>query len=161
MDAGGLALEIDVSPDAASLDANLPAVIASAVSAANEIGGPEEGALTVVVDDDERIRALNKLWRGVDKPTNVLSFPSADTQPGPATYLGDIAISYETAAREAATEDKSLADHIAHLAVHGFLHLVGYDHESDQEAEEMEGLERVILARLGVSDPYIVHSAEG
>ncbi len=115
----------------------------------------------MVVDDDARIRELNRLWRGFDKPTNVLSFPSPDTQPGPARTLGDIAISYETAAREAAAEDKSFGDHIAHLSVHGFLHLLGYDHESDDDAEEMEGLERAILARIGISDPYVVRETEG
>jgi probable rRNA maturation factor len=157
----GLTLEIGVAPGAASLDAKLPALIAAAIAAANQAAGPAQGAVTVMVDDDERIRALNRLWRGFDKPTNVLSFPSPDTQPGPARTLGDIAISYETAAREAAAEDKSLADHVAHLSVHGFLHLLGYDHESDDDAEEMEGLERVILARIGVSDPYVAHEAEG
>ena len=161
VEADGLALEIDVSPAAASLDGKLQTVIASAVAAANRMAGPADGAVTVVVDDDERIRALNKLWRGLDKPTNVLSFPSPDTQPGPVRTIGDIAISYETAAREATAEHKSLADHVAHLAVHGFLHLLGYDHESDDDAEEMEGLERVILARIGVSDPYVAHQAEG
>jgi probable rRNA maturation factor len=161
VEADGLALEIDVSPDAAALDATLPRIIAAAVTAANAVAGPEEGAVTVVVDDDKRIQELNKLWRGFDKPTNVLSFPSPDVQPGPAHTIGDIAISYETAAREAAAEDKSFADHVAHLAVHGFLHLLGYDHESNEDAEEMEGLERVILARVGVSDPYMMHNAEG
>ncbi len=161
VEADGLELEIDVAPEAAALDGQLPAVIASAVGAANEVAGPAEGGVTVIVDDDERIRLLNKLWRGFDKPTNVLSFPSPDTQPGPARTIGDIAISYETAAREAAAEGKSLGDHVAHLSVHGFLHLLGYDHESDNDAEEMEGLERVILARIGVSDPYVAHEAEG
>lgn len=161
VEADGLALEIDVSSDAAALDANLATVIATAIGAANELAGPEEGAVTIVVDNDDRIQELNKLWRGFDKPTNVLSFPSPETQPGPVQTIGDIAISYQTAAREAAAEDKSFADHVAHLAVHGFLHLLGYDHESDEEAEEMEGLERVILARVGVSDPYLVHNAEG
>jgi probable rRNA maturation factor len=161
VDADGLALEIDVVPGAASLDARLAIVIASAIAAANQVAGPAQGAVTVVVDDDERIRELNKVWRGFDKPTNVLSFPSPDTQPGPARTLGDIAISYETAAREAAAEGKSLADHVAHLSVHGFLHLMGYDHESDDDAEDMEQLERIILARVGVSDPYVAHEAEG
>jgi probable rRNA maturation factor len=156
-----LTLEIGVAPGAAALDARLPAVIASAIAAANKGAGPAQGALTVMVDDDAHIRELNRLWRGFDKPTNVLSFPSPDTQPGPARTLGDIAISYETAAREATAEDKSFADHIAHLSVHGFLHLLGYDHESDEDAEEMEGLERTILARIGVSDPYLAREAEG
>jgi len=157
----GLTLEIGVAPGAAALDAGLPAVIASAITAAKEAAGPVQGALTVMVDDDSRIRELNRLWRGFDKPTNVLSFPAPDTQPGPRRSFGDIAISYETAAREAAAEDKSFADHMAHLSVHGFLHLLGYDHESDDAAEEMEGLERAILARIGISDPYVVHDAKG
>lgn len=161
IEADGLALEIDVAPAAAAISGKLPTIIASAIAAANQVAGSEEGAVTVVVDDDERIRALNKLWRGLDKPTNVLSFPAPDSQPGPMNYIGDIAISFETAAREAAAEGKSLADHVTHLAVHGFLHLLGYDHESDADAEEMEGLERVILARVGVSDPYIMHNAQG
>jgi probable rRNA maturation factor len=160
VEADGLALEIDVAPGAGSLNDKLPGIIASAIMAANQAAGPTQGAVTVVVGDDERIRLLNKLWRGLDKPTNVLSFPYPDT-PGPARTIGDIAISYQTAAREAAAEGKSLGDHVAHLSVHGFLHLLGYDHESDDDAEEMEGLERAILARIGVSDPYVAHEAEG
>ena len=161
VEADGLSLEIGVAAGAAALDGKLGALIASAITAANRAAGPAQGAVTVVVDDDARIRTLNKLWRGLDKPTNVLSFPSPDTQPGPERTLGDIAISYETAAREAVAEDKSFADHMAHLSVHGFLHLLGYDHESDDDAEEMEGLERDILARIGVADPYVAHEAEG
>ena len=157
----GLEVEIDIAPDSMELDAGLPGRIVTAIFAANRAAGPALGTVTVVVDDDARIRELNRLWRGFDKPTNVLSFPSPDTQPGPARTLGDIAISYETAAREAAAEDKSFADHIAHLSVHGFLHLLGYDHESDDDAEEMEGLERAILARIGISDPYVVRETEG
>ena len=161
LEAQGLALEIGMAPAAAALHASLPQIIAAALGAANDITGRTQGSVTVIVDDDERIRLLNKLWRRLDKPTNVLSFSYPDTQPGAARYIGDIAISYETAAREAAAERKTLADHAAHLAVHGFLHLLGYDHESDADAQEMERLERVILARVGVPDPYIAHAAEG
>jgi probable rRNA maturation factor len=165
VEADGLTLEIGVAAGAAALDGKLGQLIASAITTANRAAGPALGAVTVMVDDDARIRALNKLWRGFDKPTNVLSFPAPDTQPGPERRserpLGDIAISYETAAREAVAEDKSFADHMAHLSVHGFLHLLGYDHESDDDAEEMEGLERDILARIGVADPYVAHEAEG
>src|SRR5262245_33505651 len=110
VEADGLTLEIGVAAGAAALAAKLPQLIASAITAANQAAGSAQGAVTVVVDGDERIRALNKLWRGFDKPTNVLSFPSPDTQPGPERTLGDIAISYETAAREAEAEDKSFAD---------------------------------------------------
>jgi probable rRNA maturation factor len=161
IDAGGLALEIDVAPSVGASQASLAQLVAKALSAADEVAGPVRGAVTVIVDGDERIRALNKLWRGLDKPTNVLSFSYPDIQPGPESYIGDIAISHETAAREAAAEHKPFSDHIAHLAVHGFLHLLGYDHESGRDAEQMERLERVILARIGISDPYVAREGEG
>ena len=109
-------------------------------------------ALSVLLTDDAAIRRLNATWRGLDKPTNVLSFPAPPNDPSRA--LGDIAIAFETTAREATAENKRLAHHLSHLAVHGFLHLIGYDHESDAQAEQMEGLERKVLAVLGVPDPY-------
>ena len=114
--------------------------------------------LAVLLTDDAAIRRLNAQWRNIDKPTNVLSFPPAPgAVPDAVKSLGDIAIAYETAAREAKTDDKPFDHHLAHLAVHGFLHLLGYDHESDADAQTMEQLERVILARLGVPDPYLTH----
>jgi probable rRNA maturation factor len=112
------------------------------------------GEVSVVLTDDAAIRALNRRWRRLDQPTNVLSFPAPGSANGIASMLGDIAVAYETTAREASEEHKPLADHLAHLAVHGFLHLVGYDHDSDEAADEMERLEARILARLGVPDPY-------
>ena len=137
-------------------------VIAAAIGAANEVAGPAQGAVTVIVDDDDaHPRAQQALARdSTSRPTCCRSPPPTRSRARSAT-LGDIAISYETAAREAAAEGKSSADHMAHLSVHGFLHLLGYDHESDEDAEEMEGLERVILARIGVSDPYVAPEAEG
>ncbi len=115
------------------------------------------GELAIVLTDDSAIRALNRDWRGMDKPTNVLSFPGGGNAPDDeAPHLGDVIIAYETTAREAQEEGKSLADHLTHLTVHGYLHLLGYDHETDGEAEAMERLESVILARLGVPDPYAV-----
>jgi probable rRNA maturation factor len=120
-----------------------------------------DGELAIVLTDDSAIRALNRDWRGKDEPTNVLSFPaqepSADRHA--PRMLGDIVIAYETAAREAEVEGKPLMHHLAHLAVHGFLHLVGYDHEASEEADAMEGLEVAILARLGVPDPYPMRDA--
>ncbi len=105
--------------------------------------------------DDAEVRALNARWRGVDQPTNVLSFPSAPAErAGEAPTLGDIALAYETLAREAEELGGSLSDHYRHLVAHGFLHLIGYDHQTDEEAERMEDLEKRILARLGVADPY-------
>jgi probable rRNA maturation factor len=125
-----------------------------AAAAAAKKGSPGEGwDVSLCLADDAALRALNLSWRGIDKPTNVLSFPAAPGRPGDAT-LGDIALAYETLAREAEDLGVSLADHYRHLLVHGFLHLVGYDHEADAEAERMETLETRILAQLGVADPY-------
>jgi probable rRNA maturation factor len=107
--------------------------------------------LVVLLTDDVAVQALNARFRGQDQPTNVLSFPAP---PNPEQHLGDVALAYQTCAREAAEQGKALGAHLQHLVAHGVLHLLGYDHMSDPEAEEMEGLERVILASLGVSDPY-------
>jgi probable rRNA maturation factor len=111
--------------------------------------------ISVMFTEDAALRALNARWRGQDKPTNVLSFPA---DPGPFSagprLIGDVAIAFGVAAREAALEGKSLHHHVTHLVVHGALHLLGYDHESAAEAEAMEATERAILARLGIPDPY-------
>lgn len=113
----------------------------------------EQAETSVVLSDDAEIRTLNKQWRGKDSATNVLSFP---TPPGPAAavQLGEIIIAFETVAREAADEGKPFAAHLTHLVVHGYLHLVGYDHIDDEQAEDMEQMEREILFALGVADPY-------
>ena len=117
---------------------------------------------SVLFTTDERVHELNREWRGRDKPTNVLSFPMLERgellafEPeGPPVMLGDIALAYGTCAREAAAKGASLADHAAHLIVHGLLHLAGHDHEtSDAEADAMEALEIAVLAKLGIRDPY-------
>jgi len=109
--------------------------------------------LAIVLTDDSAIRQLNRLWRGIDAPTNVLSFPAKRAADEPP-HLGDIVLAHETIAREAKVEHKPLAHHVAHLAVHGFLHLVGHDHERDADAKAMETAERGILRRLGIPDPY-------
>jgi probable rRNA maturation factor len=114
-------------------------------------------ALALLLTDDAAVRRLNRSFRGIDKSTNVLSFPSPAGDPSGA--LGDIAIAFETTAREAQAEGKPLAHHLSHLAVHGFLHLIGYDHDEDAQAEEMEWLERRILGRLGVPDPYALEAS--
>lgn len=105
--------------------------------------------VSVMLCDDSSIQQLNHDFRGMDTPTNVLSFPS-DTP----NYLGDIAISRETVAREAAAQGKPFTHHLSHMVVHGLLHLLGYDHENEGEAEDMESLEISILAKLGVDNPY-------
>lgn len=115
--------------------------------------------VSILLENDTALQALNKQWRGKDKPTNVLSFPAPPTPagldlPDAESSLGDIALSYDTLAAEALHEGKSLAAHLQHLVVHGMLHLQGYDHETPDEADEMEALERDILAGLGVADPY-------
>jgi probable rRNA maturation factor len=116
----------------------------------------DDAELAIVLTDDAAVRILNRGWRRRDRPTNVLSFPAPPDPAGPARrrLLGDVVIAYETAAREAEAAGKPLKNHVSHLAVHGFLHLLGYDHENEKDAQEMEGLERAILFTLGVPDPY-------
>jgi probable rRNA maturation factor len=137
------------------------AVIHRAIAAAAETvdAGVGEAELAVMLTDDAGIRTLNSNWRGIDKPTNVLSFPALQPtgRGGPddaPRMLGDIAIAYETTRKEADDEQKPFDHHLSHLAVHGFLHLIGYDHEKDADAEAMETLEQEILAQLGIPDPY-------
>jgi probable rRNA maturation factor len=123
--------------------------IAACLTAASK-ALPAETEVSLLLCDDRRIRDLNAEWRGFDKATNVLSFPAS----GADLALGDIAIAYETVEREAVAEGKSVADHFAHLVVHGFFHLLGYDHENDDEAEAMEDIEARALRMLGIGNPY-------
>lgn len=111
------------------------------------------GVVTVSLTDDDTVADLNQRFRSKSGPTNVLSFPAPDTA---RPFLGDVILAYGVCAREAADQDKSLADHLSHLVVHGVLHLKGHDHLEDAEAEAMESLERTLLAKLGVKDPYAV-----
>ncbi len=138
--------------------ADLRARVTQATQAALTIAPlkPMDGAeLSLLLTDDKRIRAVNRDWRGFDKATNVLSFPAAPPERiGASPVLGDIVLAYETVAREAQEEGKALADHLSHLVIHGLLHLLGEDHETQGEAERMEGLEIAALAQLGIADPY-------
>ena len=143
--------------DAPEAEALVQRAIAAAADDASP--GPGDCELAVMLTDDAGIRTLNANWRGIDRPTNVLSFPALQPEgkrqaDDPPRMLGDIAIAYETVRREADDEGKSFASHLSHLAVHGYLHLVGYDHENDADAEAMEQRERVILKQLGIPDPY-------
>lgn len=131
----------------------LRALLQRAVEAAAAELSTSAAELAIVLTDDSAIRVLNRKWRGIDAPTNVLSFP-AEVPAGAPPLLGDIVLAYETVAREARRDGKPFAHHAAHLAVHGFLHLCGYDHERDSDAETMEQLERTILRRLDIADPY-------
>jgi probable rRNA maturation factor len=130
----------------------LPGAERLARKAAREAIGAKRKSLTVALADDRRVRALNARDRKKDKPTNVLSYPS-----GEKAFLGDVVLARQTVWREARAQKKSPADHFVHLVVHGTLHLLGYDHETgDEDAERMEALERRILKRLGIADPYEV-----
>lgn len=114
--------------------------------------------LSLLFTDNAHIQKINAEWRGKDKPTNVLSFPAFDIKVGekPGPLLGDIVFGFETVKTEAEEEAKLFHHHLAHLMVHGLLHLLGYDHETEKQAEEMEGLERKILHVLAISDPYAI-----
>jgi probable rRNA maturation factor len=131
-------------------DAEALAVAAAEATLASE-GAVGEG-VTLLLTGDAAVRELNARFRDQDKPTNVLSFPA---QPNPERFLGDVALAIGVCEREAVEQRKPLAHHLQHLVAHGVLHLLGYDHMSDAEAQEMEGLERGILAGLGIPDPYL------
>lgn len=116
---------------------------------------PVEGCeLSIVLTDDDRQRELNRQWRGKDSPTNVLSFAQIEPFAPLQGMLGDIILARQTLEREADSLEIPLSHHMAHLVVHGFLHILGYDHESDTQAATMEALETAILARMGIGDPY-------
>ena len=151
-------MTIDVEVEAMAWSQTLPGAEALARTAAQTALEGSEAAdeVTILLADDLAVQELNARFRGKDAPTNVLSFPAP---PSAAPHLGDVALAYGVCAREAEAQGKPLADHLQHLVVHGVLHLLGFDHESDDDAEEMEGLERTVLARLGVGDPYAAERA--
>ena len=119
--------------------------------------GEAPPALTILLTNDAKLRALNASFRGYDKPTNVLSFPSASSD---EPYLGDVALGRGVVAREARAQGKTFAAHVAHLVIHGILHLTGHDHEKPKDARVMEALETSLLAKLGIADPYAPVPAE-
>jgi probable rRNA maturation factor len=128
--------------------------VRDAIHEAASILSTGQGEVSILLTNDSAVAKLNRDWRGIDKPTNVLSFPGTKAGDG-GRLFGDIAIAYETLKRECEDENRIFLHHLAHLAVHGFLHLVGYDHQSDAQAEEMEGLESKIMTRLNMPDPYL------
>jgi probable rRNA maturation factor len=144
-------IDIEVEDEAWTTATADAAALTLAAATAALRGAPH--ALTILLTDDETVRDLNARFRQKDTPTNVLSFPAPENPEG---HLGDIALAYGVCAREAAEQGKTIGAHLQHLVVHGVLHLLGYDHMSEDEAEAMEGLERVVLSGLGVSDPYSV-----
>ena len=143
---------IEVEVEAGDWRGALPDPEATVVRAATAALGATAGDVVVLLTDDAAVRELNARFRGQDKPTNVLSFPApAAARP----HLGDLVLAWGVCAAEAQDQAKTVADHLAHLVVHGVLHLLGRDHEIEAEAEAMEAEERTILASLGISDPYL------
>ncbi|GGA89629.1 endoribonuclease YbeY [Brucella endophytica] len=150
-----LTIETEGWPDEAALHALATRAVAASWQALALPDG-DGTELSIVFTDDAAIQELNAEWRGKDKPTNVLSFPAFPVKAGdaPGPMLGDIVIARETVEREAALEKKPFDHHLTHLIVHGLLHLLGYDHENEEDAEEMENWERRILLALAIPDPY-------
>jgi probable rRNA maturation factor len=166
------AVDIVIKSPLWSSERGIKPVLRRAVAEAASAASAKDGELAIVLTDDAAIRTLNRHWRSKNKATNVLSFPAptlllppqaGESRGGGPTphYLGDIVIAYQTTAREAKAEHKPFKHHLAHLAVHGFLHLLGYDHEADAEAEAMEGLEIAVLARIRVPNPYVARDRKG
>jgi probable rRNA maturation factor len=152
-------VEIEIASPLWNAEPDADACVRDAMAAAANCI-PADGEVSVLLTDDASVRALNRDFRGIDKATNVLSFPAAPTPPGMPRLIGDIALAYETLVREAENENKPVLHHLAHLVVHGYLHLMGYDHHTDSEAEEMEALEREILRVLRIPDPYRVEAPD-
>lgn len=157
----GSSIEIDLRIASSAWRTVLPnpaAAIRKAVQATlkSELPAKAKTSLSILLTDDAEMRKLNAGWRAKDKPTNVLSFPAENAvDPAkPPAYLGDIALGLATCKREAREQKKAFADHVTHLTVHGVLHLLGYDHMDDEQAEAMEPLETAILAKMGIADPY-------
>ena len=144
---------IEIEVEDAAWTAALPEVEAVVLRAAKAALGTVEGDVVVLLTDDAGVRDLNARFRDKDRPTNVLSFPAAESA---FPHVGDVVLGYAYCAAEAQAQGKTLSDHLSHLVVHGVLHLLGRDHEDDAEAEEMEAEEREILAALNVADPYAV-----
>lgn len=150
--------QIDIAIIDARWEAALPDLDAlctlAAAAAASVLNAPQTAELSVAFMDDAHIQTLNAQYRDKDKPTNVLSFPADGHNPA----MGDIALAYETCVREAAAKPFPLRDHTAHLLIHGYLHLSGYDHLTDSDAAVMEALEIGALAKLGMKNPYEDHN---
>lgn len=154
-----MTVSIEVEDEAWLALTGLDVLARTAVAAALAGAGADadQGDIALLFTNDAAIAEINAEWRGKDKPTNVLSFPAPEDMPvpeGEPRPLGDIVLAFGVIAREAAGQGKTLHDHTAHLIVHGVLHLLGFDHETDEDAESMERLETSILKGLGISDPY-------
>lgn len=153
-------VEVEIEDDAwlAALPDAAACARAAATAAMAEAKGPADGEVTILLTDDAEQQALNAQFRKLDKSTNVLSFPAP---PFAAPHLGDVSLAYGVCAREAQEQGKPISHHLSHLVAHGVLHLLGWDHDSDAEAEAMEALERKAMANLGVPDPYLARGGDG
>lgn len=156
-----MSLTADIDSDCPSWEAagyGAPQIEAALAALANELA-VRDATVSILLTDDVEMKQLNRDWRGIDQPTNVLSFPAT---PPPAGWgedqriLGDIAIGFSYCRAEAIAQFKTFADHVTHMVVHGALHLLDYDHEDDARADVMEAVERRVLARLGINDPYAI-----
>lgn len=156
-------VDVDVLVNSQAWPEALPraeAICRHAVAAALSVVGitVEHGEISVVLTDDDALRALNRVWRARDAVTNVLAFPAAAggecAPPGEPLLLGDVVVAFQTAAAEAARDDKPLEHHLSHLVVHGTMHLLGYDHQETRQAEAMERVEAAALAALRIPNPY-------
>lgn len=145
-------IEVEIEDEA--WIAALPDAVAVVQRSATVALGTVEGDVVVLLTDDAAVQEINARFRDRDQPTNVLSFPAAESA---APHLGDLMLAHGVCAAEAAAQGKTLADHLTHLTVHGVLHLLGRDHVDEAEAEAMEAEERTLLASLGVADPYRPH----
>jgi len=152
-DTPALQFELMVEADGWPPQEKLTGLCERAFAAAQAVlSGHGNGEVCMMFTDDAAMAELNAQFRGKSKPTNVLSFPAHESD---MDRLGDIALGRETVFREAEEKGIRVEDHIAHLVIHGFLHLAGYDHETEMEAEEMEAIEREALSRIGIADPYM------
>ena len=153
-------MDVDISTESEDWSAypELGPFLARAAGKTIEVAGltvEPDAELSIVLGSDAFLRRLNRAYRGRDSATNVLSFPQQTGAAGPGRrLLGDIALGFETVAREAAAANKPVRHHAAHLVIHGLLHLFGYDHDCDARATEMEAIERAVLDALAIPDPY-------
>jgi probable rRNA maturation factor len=159
-------LEVEISRAGGGWDPAAEEIVLRTAQAAFAAEHPDGVAeVSVLLADDAFVQTLNRKYRGKDRPTNVLSFPQAagpaDAHFGEPRTLGDVVLAYETVKEEARDQGKAFDAHLAHLVVHGMLHLMGYDHQNEQEAADMEELERTVLARFGIADPYADAGTDG
>lgn len=152
-------IDISIECEAWPPEEKLRSLLEKAIGVTRTVAGldwPQDAELSLVFTDDASMALINGQWRDKPVPTNVLSFPGSDIVVGEAAELliGDLVFAHGTVCREAAEQEKTFDDHLIHLAVHGFLHLFGYDHLSDGEAEQMEAVEIAVLERLGIANPY-------